>query len=254
MAHNIRLHNDGEYDVLMVLRFPQHQRIAQVKDEQRPGFVFLDFSDACFDNMVANRLANNQESFLDRGCLQGWLYGLFMSALNSNGNVVDTGYDVYTLKLWWRNITYTIIAESSSRRFIIDFVPAVKIMRYHSNFNSKFWYAIPKQKACSGNTGNFTFMLSHPEGELQHVQRCGDAMRDALRLLQALRTSKELHKLRCYYIVTAAIWMARRIGHSNVKSMSVRAIFLTVSSISCAIDTSISLYFDYCFCFFAAAA
>lgn len=236
VAHNIRLHNDGEYDVLMELRFPQHHRIAQVADAQRPGFVFLDFSDACIDNMIANRLANNQQTFLDRGCLQGWLYGLFKSALNNSGNVVDTGYDVFTLKLWWRNITYTIIAESPSRRFIIDFVPAVKIMRYHSNFNSKFWYAIPRQKARPGNTGNFTFMLSHPEGEVQHVQRCGDSMRDALRLLQALRTSKELHKLRCYHMVTAAIWMARSVGHSNVKNMSVQSIFLSVCSISCAID------------------
>lgn len=232
VAQNIRLHNDNEYDVLIELRFPNHHLIAQWPDNQRPGFVFLDFEDACCDNMIASQLANNQQSLLDRTRLQGWLYGIFKKALNNNGNVVNTGYDEFTLQLWWRDITYTIIAESPSRRFTIDFVPAVQIVRHQSNFNTKKWHAIPKQKKRHGNMNSFTFMLSNTVGELQHVERCGEAMRDALRLMQALRDNRGLRKLRGVHMVTVAIWMARRIGHSNVMNMSVSAIFLTVTFLS----------------------
>lgn len=244
VAQNIRLHNDNEYDVLMELHFPKYHLIAQCPDNQRPGFVFLDFEDACCDNMIALQLANNQQSLLDRTCLQGWLYGIFKKALNNNGNVVNTGYDEFTLKLWWRDITYTIIAESPSRRFTIDFVPAVKIVRHQSNFNTKKWHAIPKQKKRPGNMNNFTFMLSNTVGELQHVERCGEAMRDALRLMQALRDNRGLHKLRGVHMVTVAIWMARRIGHSNVMNMSVSAIFLTVS----LLFVVLSIFIDICTC------
>ncbi|KAH8416060.1 hypothetical protein KR222_007319 [Zaprionus bogoriensis] len=229
-AHEIRLHNNDEYDVLMELRFPEYWDIGQVALKAHPGYVCLDFSQACCDNMVGYRLANNQRTFLSRTCLKSWLHCVFLDALNNNGDVLDVGHEEYTLRYQWRGITYTIYAESPSRCFSIDFVPAVKIERTRPNndFNSSDWYAIPKQKGATGSLSSFTFMLANAQGELQHVRRCGQSMRDALRLMQALRDSKELPKLRCYHMVTVAIWMARRIGHSNVQRMCVSDVFLTL--------------------------
>lgn len=187
VAHDVRLYNDDEFDVLMELRFPAYNRIRQVDSKDFPGFMYLDFSNACLDNMVDNTLTNDSK-FMRQSCLKSWLDHTFKSALQNYGNVVDTDYDRYTLKYIWRGITYTIYAKSASRSFSIDFVPAVKIVR--NSHNSKTWYAIPKQSVGPGHSSSFTFMLSNSQGELHHVSRCGQTMRDALRLLQALRNSK----------------------------------------------------------------
>ncbi|XP_064543784.1 cyclic GMP-AMP synthase-like receptor [Drosophila montana] len=227
MAHDVRLYNDDELDVLMELRFPAYSRIEQVEDEQHPGMVFLDFSDACLDNMVFKRLANNKWMYMNRYSLKRWLHNIFVNALDNYGNVVYGDYDEYTLDYKWRGITYTITAESPSRIFHIDFVPAVKIVRPKSGT----WHAIPKYT--SGNTHNFTFMISNAQAELQHVERCGQALRDALRLLQALRNAKQLWQLRCYHFVTLAIWMARRDGYSKMFHLSVSELFLMLLSDLC---------------------
>ncbi|KAH8299579.1 hypothetical protein KR044_003122 [Drosophila immigrans] len=228
-AHNIRLYNDDEYDVLMELRFPAHKRIIQWQSKDRPGFVFLDFSEACYDDMVAYELANNQKSYLDRSCLRNWLNNIFVDAMNRYDNVVYTDYDRYTLKYIWRGITFTIYAKSPTRSFSIDFVPAVKIERV----NSSTWYAIPKAMSGPGNTANFTYMISNSQAEELQVERCGSAMQDALRLMQALRNSKDLKKLRCYHMVTVAIWMARHLGYQTLGNMSVSDTFLTLLSDLC---------------------
>ncbi|XP_034480009.1 uncharacterized protein LOC117785860 [Drosophila innubila] len=230
-AHNVRLYNDDEFDVLMELRFPAHNRIKQVDLKDRPGFMYLDFSNACFDTMVTNTLTSKVQKLMSQSSLKSWLDSTFRAALKNYGNIFDTGYERYTLRYIWRGITYTIYAKSPSRSFSIDFVPAVKIVRNSHNANT--WHAIPKQRAGPGNTPNFTFMLSNSQGELQHVSRCGQTMRDALRLLQALRNSKDLPKLRCYHMVTVAIWMARRIGHSTISNMFVSDAFLMLLSDLC---------------------
>ncbi|KAL7735638.1 hypothetical protein ACLKA6_002526 [Drosophila palustris] len=241
-AHNIRIFNDDEFDVLMELQFPAHTHIKQVECKDRPGFMYLDFSKACSDNMVAYIVANNNQDYLNQSCLKSWLDNVFKDALSNYGKVINTGYETYTLRYLWRGITYTIYAKSPSRSFSIDFVPAVKIVRPNSNT----WHAIPKQKAGSGNTANFTFMLSDSQAELQHVKRCGRTMRDALRLLQALRNSKDLPKLRCYHMVSVAIWMARQMGHSNVAVLSVSDVFLMLLSDLCDafIDGHLSYVWD----------
>ncbi|XP_060652052.1 cyclic GMP-AMP synthase-like receptor [Drosophila nasuta] len=238
-AHNIRLHNDDEYDVLMELRFPAHKRIIQVENKNRPGFVFLDFSEASYDDKVTYELANNQKSYLNRSLLKKWLHNIFTAAMSNYYNVVYSGFEQYELSYSWRGITYTIYAESESRSFSIDFVPAVKIERP----NSKTWYAIPKEKSGPGNTANFTYMISNSQAELQHVKNCGCAMQDALRLMQALRSSRGLQKLRCYHMVTVAIWMARRLGHKTVQNMSVTQAFLSLLSDLC--DAFIERHLSY---------
>lgn len=221
-AHNIRLYNDDEFDVLMELRFPAHNRIRQLGSKERPGCVFLDFSNACLDSMVAYHLADNEDNYLNQSTLKSWLNNIFKNAFRNYGNVIHTGYDRYNLRYLWRGITYTIYAKSQTRSFSIDFVPAVKIVRPDSNT----WHAVPKQKASFGIATQYTFMLSDSQAELHHVNRCGETLREALCLLQALCNSKQLHKLRCYHMVTVAIWMAWREGHDSFPNMPVSHVFL----------------------------
>lgn len=226
LAHKVRIYNDDEADVLMELRFPAYTRIKQVEDVKRPGFVFLDFSQACSDTMIANRLANNKGRIMSQSKLRSWIDRIFTNALYNYGNVVHGIYEDYQLKYFWRGVAYTIQAVSHLRTFSIDFVPAVKI----AGQTTGNWHAIPKFSNIAGPMHHYTFMISNVEAELQHVARCGQKLRDVLRLLQAFRTSKNLPKLRCTHFVNLAIWLSTRMGYQTLFYMSVSDLFLQVST------------------------
>lgn len=225
-AHKVRIYNDDEADVLMELRFPAYNLIKQVEDINRPGYIFLDFSEACCDTMIANRLANNKGRLLCQSKLRSWIDSIFTNALRNYGNVVSGVHEDYTLKYVWRGPAYTIQAVSHVRNFFIDFVPAVKILCQTAGT----WHAIPKFTNIGGPMHHFTFLISNVEAELQHVARCGRKLRDVLRLLQAFRTSKNLPKLRCTHFVNLAIWLSTRMGYQTLFHMSVSDLFLQVST------------------------
>ncbi|KAH8355045.1 hypothetical protein KR093_004430, partial [Drosophila rubida] len=210
-AHNIRLYNNDEFDVLLELRsFPNHKRINQVRNRSRPGYVFLDLSGVCTEDAVGLELVNNPKGYLDRSCLMKWMHHLFHAIMNKYG------------------ICFTIHAKSLSRHFSIDFMPAVKIERAKSST----WYAIPKVKSGPGNMANFTFLISDVQSELELINRCGFSMKTALRLLQVLHTSKNLKKLSCYHMITVAIWLHRNLGHHTVNPMSITdALFVLLTDL-----------------------
>ncbi|XP_017961787.1 uncharacterized protein LOC108654765 [Drosophila navojoa] len=206
----------------MELRFPAYNLIKQVEDIKRPGFMFLDFSQACCDTMIANHLANNKGRILSQSKLRRWIDSIFTNALYNYGNVVHGIYEDYQLKYVWRGAAYTIQAVSHLRTFSIDFVPAVKIVCQTAGT----WHAIPKSSNIAGHMHRYTFMISNVDAELQHVARCGRKLKDVLRLLQAFRISKNLPKLRCTHFVNLAIWLSTRMGYQTLYYMSVSDLFL----------------------------
>lgn len=208
----------------MELRFPAYNRIKRVLDINLPGFTFLDFSQACFDTMIDRCLANNKARLLCQSKLRRWINKIFTNALNNYGNVVQGDYEDYELSYVWRGETYTIEAVSPCRTSSIDFVPAVKFV----DSKAFCWHGIPMFSSIPGNMQHYTFMISYFNSEKGHLNCCGQTLRDVLRLLQALRNSKKLLKLRCTHFVSLAIWLARRVGHQTIFHMSVSELFLMV--------------------------
>ncbi|XP_016979493.1 uncharacterized protein LOC108044848 [Drosophila rhopaloa] len=206
---------ESDYDVMLVLEFPYFEDIFVRTDQHRPGMVHLDFKDLPFNTLTADALLDNR-CYLKREGVQTWMQGILMNVVGRQ--VRGKSWEYYRLRYHRGPNCHTIIAESETRVFSIDFVPAIKI-----HFDDSDWQAIPKWAAGPKRSDGNTFLVSAIEDEIYRFELGGSVIRNAVVLLKALCEAKNLPKIRNYHLVSTAI---RLIERDDFDDSSLEYVFL----------------------------
>nr|XP_036219019.1 uncharacterized protein LOC106622827 [Bactrocera oleae]XP_036219020.1 uncharacterized protein LOC106622827 [Bactrocera oleae] len=182
-SNNVRIKYPNEFDVIFKLSMPYSSYINVEEDEDRPGFVNLDFADIMEVLYNCNGytdvynqfydLVDWNNHYLNRSSLQTWLKGVMEDCLDINGDRVRGNWgDIYTLIYTKRGLAHTIYAKCAKRAISIDFVPGICFgtaewidVRHCRKFRNKCeqWYAVPKPTSGSQETRRYAFMICNPK-------------------------------------------------------------------------------------------
>ncbi|XP_050327607.1 cyclic GMP-AMP synthase-like receptor [Bactrocera neohumeralis] len=224
-SNNVRIKYPSEFDVIFKLSIPYSSYINVEEDEDRPGFVNLDFEELMDElyncngyNDVYNRmfdLVDRNNQYLNRSKLQTWLKGVMEDCLDENGYRVRGNWgDIYTLIYTKRGLAHTIYAKCARRTISIDFVPGICFgtadwidVRYGQKFRYKCeqWYAVPKPTPGPHETRCYAFMICNPK--VEHDLLLGNQnLKVVFRLLKSLRNAYGMRCLKSYFITTTFLW------------------------------------------------
>ncbi|KPU75732.1 uncharacterized protein Dana_GF27958 [Drosophila ananassae] len=196
-VHGIRMYNNDEYDVMIELEFPFWSGIFARPDQYRPGMVHLDFKDLPFNQFTQDMLLDHR-GYLLRSNVQTWMQSILLDV--SGRQVWGEGRNLYYLRYKPGQCCHTIIAQSDSRTFSIDFVPAIKVM-----YDGADLQVVPKYAEGPKRSHNCTFMVTDILEEVRLFENGGELVQEAVMLLMALCETKGLPKIRKYHLVTCAI-------------------------------------------------
>ncbi|EDV56470.1 uncharacterized protein Dere_GG22654 [Drosophila erecta] len=207
----LEIHNsDSDYDVMIVLEFPYFKDILVRPDQHRPGMYHFDLKDVPYNSFTADNLLDDR-CYLLRDSVQTLMQCVLMNAHNHDCKF-------YRLRYRRKYKRHTIIAESSGRRFSINFVPAIKI-----HYEKYEWQAIPMEAPGPKRSNGCTFMMIDAKCEISLFKVGGKKIRDAVILLKAMCEAKNLPKIKNYHLVTLANEL---IDREDLEDLSLEFIFL----------------------------
>ncbi|XP_034480010.1 uncharacterized protein LOC117785861 [Drosophila innubila] len=194
-AHDTQLYGDrGKFSVMLVLEIPHYTNIELYDNNDE--YLMLDTT-----NVPTNLPIEDDSHYINRWFLQQWLKNIFWTLFEQYSmTVYGSRYQTFNLSYQLREMRHTIFAKSDSEDFIIDFVPAIKIVNenYPSSHN---WHAIPK--LMPGSQAKYSFMMSNTEYENRLLQ--DKDLKKALILMQLLCRSKGLYEIRYYHLMNLVI-------------------------------------------------
>lgn len=224
-SNNVRIKYPNEFDVIFKLSMPFSSYIHVEEDEDRPGFINLDFEDVLEKLFNSNGytdiynclhdFVNGNNYYLNRSRFQTWLRNVFEDCLDINGDRVRGNLgDLYTLIYTKRGLAHTIYAKCVKRTISIDFVPGICFgtadwieVKYSRKFKNKCeqWYAVPKPTSGPQETRCYAFMICNPK--VEHDLLLGNQnLKVVFRLLKSLRNAYGMRRLKSYFITTAFLW------------------------------------------------
>uniref|UniRef100_A0A0A1XGE6 Protein MB21D1 n=1 Tax=Zeugodacus cucurbitae TaxID=28588 RepID=A0A0A1XGE6_ZEUCU len=176
-SNNVRIKYPSEFDVIFKLSVSSFINVEE--DEDRPGFVNLDFEDVMDELYECNgytdvynrlyELVDRDNGYLRRSNLQYWLRDVMQDCLEKYGDRVRGNWgDIYTLMYSKRGLAHTIYAKCDQRVISIDFVPGLCFgtadwidVRHCRKFKNKCeqWYAVPKPTTGPKESRRYAFMM-----------------------------------------------------------------------------------------------
>lgn len=211
------MYDNDEYDAMIELEFPYWDEIVARPDRYRPGMVHLDFKNLPFNDFTQDML--DRRGYLLREKVQGWMQSMLLNVYGRK--VWGEGSNCYYLRYKPGYGCHTIIAESDSRTFSIDFVPAIKVL-------DEDWcecQVVPKYAEGPKRSHGCTFMVHDIMEETRLFQEGGELVQQAVMLLKALCETKGLPKIRNYHLVTCAISV---IEYDGFQDFSLQDVFINV--------------------------
>ncbi|XP_067632385.1 cyclic GMP-AMP synthase-like protein [Eurosta solidaginis] len=225
-GNNVRIKSPSEFDVIFNLTIPFSSEIDVKKDNERPGFINLDFQrvlkrmlQSNGQNNLYNRfygLVDHNNNYLRRTNLQDWLEEVMMECLRRYGDSV-CGHmnDTYKLIYSKRGLAHTIYAKCEKRAISIDLVPGIRFgqaewieIKQSAKFADKCtdWYAVPKPTSGGPKaTECYTFLICNPKVE-HDLLWDKDNLKVVYRLLKSLRDPYKLDRIKSYFFTTAFLW------------------------------------------------
>lgn len=235
-AHEVRMYDNDEYDVMIELEFPNYEQILVRPDQHRPGMVHLCFKQLDSHNFVEDTLLDHRW-YLKRKGVRNWMDSI-LSDLHDRLIWVNNRRYAYRLHCERRKNCYTITATSENRQFSIDFVPAIKVL-----FEGIDLQVVPKSMPGPKRSSGCTFMVHNIPEELDLFNGGGVMIQDAVILLKALCESKGLPKIRFYHLVSLALWL---MDSEDIEEYSLEDIFLDLLDDLCdAFEKNFLLYYSY---------
>uniref|UniRef100_A0A0A1WFQ8 Protein MB21D1 n=1 Tax=Zeugodacus cucurbitae TaxID=28588 RepID=A0A0A1WFQ8_ZEUCU len=222
-SNNVRIKYPSEFDVIFKLSVSSFINVEE--DEDRPGFVNLDFEDVMDELYECNgytdvynrlyELVDRDNGYLRRSNLQYWLRDVMQDCLEKYGDRVRGNWgDIYTLMYSKRGLAHTIYAKCDQRVISIDFVPGLCFgtadwidVRHCRKFKNKCeqWYAVPKPTTGPKESRRYAFMVCNPK--VEHDLLLGNQnLKVVFRLLKSLRNAYGMRRLKSYFITTAFLW------------------------------------------------
>ncbi|KAI9586478.1 uncharacterized protein LOC119633926 [Glossina fuscipes] len=235
--HNVRLEKPSEFDVLLTLRMPYGEKMRIRQDNDRPGFIQLEFNDLLneLNNDHSLRYVHSQlvkltrdsaRKLLDRGKLGDWVASIIEKvmprSLTSYGRSLDITYSK-------RSVAHTLYAKDckdTDFSISIDFVVTVEIENiewlktyssYLDDYSSylKLWYAVPKHfKSENKSLSDFSFLLVNPKAEHDHLFNKQN-LKVVFRLLKSLRDHFELDRLKSVFFTSMFLWKVKEMKENN---------------------------------------
>uniref|UniRef100_W8C5K8 Uncharacterized protein n=1 Tax=Ceratitis capitata TaxID=7213 RepID=W8C5K8_CERCA len=224
-SNNVRIKYPSEFDVIFKLSVPFSKYINVEEDEDRPGYVNLDFEDVMEEMYECNGytdaynrfvdLVDTNNNYLRRSNLQRWLKDVMETCLDTFGNQVRGKWGhLYTLIYSKRGLAHTIYAKCSKHSISIDFVPGICFgptewmqLPHSRKFKHKCdqWFAVPKPTSGPKGTRRYAFMVCNPK--VEHDLLLGrQNLKVVFRLLKSLRNAYGMYRLKSYFLTTAFLW------------------------------------------------
>ncbi|XP_011191181.1 cyclic GMP-AMP synthase-like protein isoform X1 [Zeugodacus cucurbitae] len=225
--NNVHIKYPNKFDVIFKLSIPCSSYIEVDEDDERPGFVNLNFQKLMrklseYDDYddIYNRLLellDRNGNLLCRSNLQNWLKNVIKEGLENCGDFVRGNWgDLYTLIYTSRGFAHNIYAKCSNRVISIDFVPGLSFdigtadwidVRHCRKYRNKCeeWYAVPKPTNGLKATRRYAFMIRNPKVEYDLLLE-NQNLNIVFRILKSLRNAYGMHRLTSYFITTALLW------------------------------------------------
>ncbi|KAM8712388.1 hypothetical protein ACLKA7_012844 [Drosophila subpalustris] len=195
-AHGTQLYGDrGKFSVTLELEIPHYKEIALYGNND-------EYLKLCVENVPHNLPMEDDCHYINRWFLQQWLKDKFLDLLKSSNMSVAVSYcQTFSLSYQLRGMRHTIFAKpnSDSKELIIDFVPAIKVVKQDSSID--FWHAIPKLMPDS--QANYSFMMSNTRYEKTLLE--DNDLKNVMILMQLLCHAKGLTKIRYYHLMNLVL-------------------------------------------------
>ncbi|KAI9579463.1 uncharacterized protein LOC119639706 [Glossina fuscipes] len=215
--HNVRLKKPNEFDVIFILSIPNGDKLAILKDKNRPGFVKLGLGDIFPQltvemKLILNELVTGSERLLVRTALQTWLCRTIRNVLKGIENRIQTDGRYLQLTYLKTGVAHTIYARDVKNPHFsisIDFIPAItikKVFKFGNESDIHSLYAVPKPfKGKYINGSGNSFQLVNPD--MEHKLLMGKQhLKVVYRLLKSLRDRHRLDRLKSVFFTSMFLW------------------------------------------------
>lgn len=229
--HNVRLIKPSEFDVLLTLKMPYGEKMRIRQDNDRPGFIQLEFNDLLKElnndrnlhdvrTQLAKLTRDSASKLLDREKLGHWIEGIIemvTPSLKTYGRNLDITYSK-------RSVAHTLYAKDRNDKnfsISIDFVVTVEIeniewLKTH-DYSSylKLWYAVPKYfKSANKSSSAFSFLLVNPKAE-HDLLFDKQNLKVVFRLLKSLRDHLKLDRLKSVFFTSMFLWKVKGMNQNQ---------------------------------------
>uniref|UniRef100_A0A1A9V057 Mab-21 domain-containing protein n=1 Tax=Glossina austeni TaxID=7395 RepID=A0A1A9V057_GLOAU len=241
--HNVRLVKPSEFDVLLILKMPYGEKMRIRQDNDRPGFIHLEFNDLLNElyndrslddvrTQLAKLTGNSAPKLLDRKKLGDWIESIIKKVPPPSSTWYGRRLDITYSK---RSVAHTLYAKDRNDKnfaISIDFVVTVEIedtewVKTHgySSYNIKPWYAVPKYfKSENRSSSAFSFLIVNPRAEhdlLFNKQH----LKVVFRLLKSLRDHLELDRLKSVFFTSMFLWKVQGMNQNRYWERPVGELF-----------------------------